>query len=85
MSAGSISKGLCRHHLCRIGNSTIDYRTKQKKIPAYVVGPLQFVERRIGSNVTFDVEVVAFLDVVAVDVAAQCDAHFGWILIDRIV
>jgi hypothetical protein len=48
------------------------------------MGPLEFVERRIGAYVTFDVKVVAFLDVVAVDVAAQCDAHFGWILIDRI-
>lgn len=43
------------------------------------MGPLEFVEGRIGANVTFDVKVVAFLDVVAVDVAAQRDAHFGCI------
>lgn len=42
---------------------------------SYIVRPLQFVERRIGADVTFNVEVVAFLDVVSVDVAAQRYAH----------
>ena len=43
----------------------------------YVVGPLEFVEGGVGPDVTLEVEIVAFLDVVAVDVAAQGDAHLG--------
>ena len=34
------------------------------------------MERRIGADVTFDVEVVAFLHFVSVDVAAERDADF---------
>lgn len=46
--------------------------------------PLQFVERGIGAYVAFDVEVVAFLDIFPVDVAAQCYAYFGRIYIDPV-
>lgn len=45
------------------------------------MGPLKLVESRISADVTFNVQVISFLNIAAIDITAQCNTHLGRICV----